>query len=294
MNFDGLQTRGNEQLREAVFELHGSNERLHCFFCKSVPSEPTEEFDNELLDNGWANCPACESRNRDARKANKRARTVGCLIPQILFNEGETIPSHEGLDFGGMLERDGQADLLLVVGTSLTLKGPNKLVKELGNTIKQRGGAVIYVDCRVLGNSPPEWFDVQFRMSIEEWSLDLLSRLEQTNQNSTHPNASRALQNARQELTQVFRSPASNLVFRTYRKYGYIRMQKQGSPLPNLPTPEDVLEGTARSTLDPGNDRPKRVVLVAIYHDKVCFEYRVMMKELMVTLAQQGKEATYS
>ena len=44
----------------AVIEMHGSNAELICHKCRKQPSAPVSDFDKLFLEQGTANCPACE------------------------------------------------------------------------------------------------------------------------------------------------------------------------------------------------------------------------------------------
>ncbi|KAG8735604.1 hypothetical protein FRC10_010358, partial [Ceratobasidium sp. 414] len=60
-NFDGLQTRDFPSLASKVFELHGSNDQLHCFACSQQPTDPVSSFDSRFLEHGLVECPNCQN-----------------------------------------------------------------------------------------------------------------------------------------------------------------------------------------------------------------------------------------
>lgn len=71
-NIDGLQTRDRPDMAEVVLEMHGSNAELVCHKCRKRPARPVEDFDQPLLEDGYAVCPSC----KDDSESNENRRSV--------------------------------------------------------------------------------------------------------------------------------------------------------------------------------------------------------------------------
>ncbi|KPV73861.1 uncharacterized protein RHOBADRAFT_45153, partial [Rhodotorula graminis WP1] len=114
--------------------LHGHLSTLSCSFCKLVT--PTAAY-LDLLSSGTAPlCPACLAKEALRSAAGERARGVGVLRPDVVLYGEE---HKDGERVGEITQRDlmGQRpDLLLVVGTTLKVKGTKRLVRELAKVIK--------------------------------------------------------------------------------------------------------------------------------------------------------------
>jgi len=125
-NIDGLHQRAGSR---RVIELHGSAERGHCRGCgRGCPPARLREL---LRLGGVPRCPACG----------------GVIKPDIVFfGEGvEAMPE--------AAEVVGGADLLLVIGSSLT-------VYPAASLPEQAGGAVLVVNRGAVGLSSPDWLVV--------------------------------------------------------------------------------------------------------------------------------------
>ncbi|GAA5895736.1 hypothetical protein JCM8208_005073, partial [Rhodotorula glutinis] len=114
--------------------LHGHLSTLSCSLCKLVT--PTASY-LDLLSSGTAPlCPACLAKEALRSAAGERARGVGVLRPDVVLYGEE---HKDGERVGEITQRDlmGQRpDLLIVVGTTLKVKGTKRLVRELAKVIK--------------------------------------------------------------------------------------------------------------------------------------------------------------
>ncbi|KAF8597005.1 DHS-like NAD/FAD-binding domain-containing protein [Ceratobasidium sp. AG-I] len=177
-NIDGLQTRDRPDMIEGVIEMHGSNVDLVCSKCRRRPPGPTKDLDDQFLDFGLVVCPSCEDDFIKAQNGNKRRRNRGELLPNIVFNEDSIEHLHNEQPLSDILKADGQAGLLLVIGTTLRIDGMVKLVKSLARSVKKSGGAVLYVNRDPLPASAwRTYFDLHIETDIDEWADDLLSRI---------------------------------------------------------------------------------------------------------------------
>lgn len=111
-----------------------------------------------------------------AQRENKRQRTVGTLLPSILFNEASTEITSGGKHLEELIADDSYSDLLLVIGTSLRTDGIARLVKLLAGGVHAAGGAVIYVNRDSLSaRTWGQFIDLHLQTDIEDWSRELLS-----------------------------------------------------------------------------------------------------------------------
>ncbi|KAG9098674.1 hypothetical protein FRC06_006084 [Ceratobasidium sp. 370] len=175
-NIDGLQTRDRPEMSDVVLELHGSNVELFCHICGEKPGEDVRAIDQRLVEEGFVECQACLTRERGTGQwANCRLRSLapGYLMPKVVFNQGSREHECGGLDLEELEEADGQAKLLLVIGTSISADGSAKLVKSLAKNVHRSGGAVVYVNRTGLPDG--KWanhFDVHLEADVDEWAAD--------------------------------------------------------------------------------------------------------------------------
>ncbi|BGP42702.1 hypothetical protein JCM10450v2_006811 [Rhodotorula kratochvilovae] len=117
-----------------VIPLHGHLSTLSCAACKLVT--PTASY-LDLLSAGSAPlCPGCLQKEALRSAAGERARGVGVLRPDVVLYGEE---HKDGDRVGEITQRDlmgARPDLLIVVGTTLKVKGTKRLVRELAKVIK--------------------------------------------------------------------------------------------------------------------------------------------------------------
>ncbi|CUA73435.1 NAD-dependent histone deacetylase HST3 [Rhizoctonia solani] len=179
-NIDGLQTRDDNDMEDTLVELHGTNVYLKCHKCHQRPQQPTSEFDQELLKEGFAVCALCSVRPEVSGSDMKlRARAPGFLIPEVVFNEGSSIPSKNGKSLGRMKADDSDCDLLLILGTSLKTHGVAGLARDMANCVHRHGGVVVYVNSTSLSASSwSSYVDLHVRVDVQEWANDNLAQLQ--------------------------------------------------------------------------------------------------------------------
>ncbi|GAA5864366.1 hypothetical protein JCM3774_002765 [Rhodotorula dairenensis] len=118
-----------------VIPLHGHLSTLSCPACKHQVPLAGEYVD--LLASGTApTCPACLSIETARSAAGGRSRGVGIMRPDVVLYGEE---HKDGDRVGEITHRDlmGQRpDLLIVVGTTLKVKGTKRLVRELAKVIR--------------------------------------------------------------------------------------------------------------------------------------------------------------
>ncbi|QRW04605.1 NAD-dependent histone deacetylase SIR2 [Ceratobasidium sp. AG-Ba] len=174
-NIDGIQTRDRKDMSCVVLELHGTNARLLCNKCNKPPNLNENTLDKNLQQYGEARCTDCR---RNTWENRLRSLSPGYLIPDIVFNQDSREHELAGMSLDQMQEVDGQADILLVVGTSLATPGAAALVRSLARRVHQHGGGVLYVSgAPPSGSGWSRYIDMRLEMDIEEWANDMLSRL---------------------------------------------------------------------------------------------------------------------
>ncbi|GAA5821658.1 hypothetical protein JCM11251_000955 [Rhodosporidiobolus azoricus] len=117
-----------------VIPLHGHLSTLSCSACKFTT--PTTECMASLENGSAPVCPSCLEIEEARTTAGGRSRGVGMLRPDVVLYGEE---HKDGERVGEITRRDlmGQRpDLLIVVGTTLKVKGTKRLVRELAKVIK--------------------------------------------------------------------------------------------------------------------------------------------------------------
>ncbi|QRW11745.1 NAD-dependent histone deacetylase SIR2 [Ceratobasidium sp. AG-Ba] len=180
-NVDCMLTRGYPELMPFMLELHGRNE-LKCHRCHRLPEGDLQELDMLLLTEGIAECRRldCAARGEGALQTEKRRlRTLppGLLLPDIVWNQDSRDHSTGAIGLDKLLELDGRADLLLIIGTSISTQGAARLVRALAREVHARGGAVVYI-----GRGSLSWgawsqsIDLMVDWDIDVWATEASQR----------------------------------------------------------------------------------------------------------------------
>ncbi|KAG8736722.1 hypothetical protein FRC10_009031 [Ceratobasidium sp. 414] len=174
-NVDGIQTRGHPDMSDYVLELHGRNE-LRCHRCKMPPEGNLRELDHRVLSEGLAWCSRCVDRGEAGlplEERRLRPLPPGCLLPDVVWNQDSRDHSIGGQSLEQLQEKDGLADLLLVIGTSIGTQGVARLVRSLATNVHRRKGAVVYI-----GKGAPstvgwgEHIDLRLDSDIDRWAAN--------------------------------------------------------------------------------------------------------------------------
>ncbi|TXT10797.1 hypothetical protein VHUM_02302 [Vanrija humicola] len=167
--------------------LHGILTHMHCSLCAAqVPIDKCMPLPPHAIP-----CPECELASSIRSALNERSRPVGALRASVVLYS-EHHPDGEGIGAvtvrdlkgtGRRGEREGQADLLIVAGTSLAIKGVKKMVKEMSEMLASRSdssmsdGKSAPVRTIYLNNEPPtapgSWgdiFDVWCKGDIQQFA----------------------------------------------------------------------------------------------------------------------------
>ncbi|KAB5587811.1 hypothetical protein CTheo_8746 [Ceratobasidium theobromae] len=176
-NIDGLQTRGRSDMWKVVLELHGNIEQLSCNRCGQVSEDNPQDLDQRLIEDGFVQCRKCDKRGETKGpncKWDLRRLPPGLLLPQILHNEASWELECDGKDIDQLEQVDGDADVFLVIGTSIKTDGAAKLVRSLAKKVHSSGGVVVYVNRDKLSDGKwAEYFDLQLQTEIDVWAMDM-------------------------------------------------------------------------------------------------------------------------
>ncbi|KAG9084831.1 hypothetical protein FS749_004918, partial [Ceratobasidium sp. UAMH 11750] len=174
-NFDGMQTRDFPHLAPRVVELHGNNNSLICRACRQEAPGPVEKYDRDLIQTGVVECPHCRASADEAEMSGKRRKRIGYLTPKVLLNEEPLVDIQHHIDLASLTKKDSKVDLLLVVATSLRSNGPLNLLKSMARTIRERGGAIVYIDQTAASRQLSSLFDMQLQVDVQHWAASMLA-----------------------------------------------------------------------------------------------------------------------
>ena len=143
-NIDGLEDRAG--FGAITTRLHGDVRRLRCTVCHQRSNLGPAAADGTRFPDVYQACTTCQYASDERVKRGKRALPVGHLRPDVvLYND----PWDEGPDADGIgaaqFEAGETGDLLVVLGTSLTVPGCRALVRDVATRVRRRGGAALFV-----------------------------------------------------------------------------------------------------------------------------------------------------
>ena len=152
-NVDGLENK-LEPLRTEVplstkapwpktIQLHGGLEKMICSKCRT-----TSEFNAELFDQDLPpNCAECQALDHTRTEvAGKRSHGIGRLRPRMtLYNE--TGPDDDAIGACSSFDLKTRPDCILVVGTTLSVPGVRRIVREMCGIVRdRRDGLSVWVN----------------------------------------------------------------------------------------------------------------------------------------------------
>ncbi|KAG8721219.1 hypothetical protein FRC08_014952 [Ceratobasidium sp. 394] len=185
-NFDGLETRGRPDLEDKVVMLHGDNRVLTCGdgLCPNVVGDDVDRYDSDFLAGELVLCPSCCTRRDELVAQGKRRTTVSPkpLRPAVLLDGEFDYELKAGYLITTLMHEIAECDTLLVVGTRL--KGETwNLVRDLARVVREREGAVVYIDHGDLGRSRSSYmsevFDFHLKMDVQACARAMLEALDQ-------------------------------------------------------------------------------------------------------------------
>ncbi|WRT68273.1 uncharacterized protein IL334_005249 [Kwoniella shivajii] len=161
-----------------VIPLHGLLDTLHCVLCQTViPLEPYLPLPEHVIP-----CPTCQLASTIRAALSERTRRSGHLRASVILY-GEEHP--QGDLIGSIVEKDLKSvDCLLVIGTSLSVPGVKRIVKEMSKSTKARKGKVILVNDEYpkglngAGSGGGDWrdiFDFWLQIDIQSFIKDYLT-----------------------------------------------------------------------------------------------------------------------
>ncbi|KAG8734299.1 hypothetical protein FRC10_011774 [Ceratobasidium sp. 414] len=183
-NFDGLETRDRPDLEEKVVMLHGDNRVLTCGDgrCPNVFGDDVESYEADFLAGNPVFCPSCCAR-RDERLTRGKRITVNPkpLRPAVLLDGQFEYELKAGYLVTTVAHEVEDCDTLLVVGTRL--KGETwTLVRDLARIVREREGAVVYLDrtdlSPVRSNHFNAVFDFHLKMDVQTCAQAMLEILD--------------------------------------------------------------------------------------------------------------------
>ncbi|WWD18963.1 hypothetical protein CI109_103420 [Kwoniella shandongensis] len=115
-----------------VIPLHGLLADLHCPLCSTV----APLLDHLPLPPTQVPCPTCQLSHTIRSALSERTRRTGYLRPSVVLY-GEEHP--QGEQIGSQVQKDLKSvDMLLVAGTSLSIPGVKRIVKEMAKAARSR------------------------------------------------------------------------------------------------------------------------------------------------------------
>lgn len=161
-----------------VVPLHGDLDQLRCNICHAT-RKWTDEDTNLYLGGTAPSCLTCLAKSSERQNRGKRGVSVGLMRPNIvLYNEGH--PFEHLLAPLSPFDISQNPEVLIIMGTSLSVHGLQKLVREFAKAVHARKscGRVIFVNRTKPAGIWNEFIDDWISMDCDEWVLDLKSRRE--------------------------------------------------------------------------------------------------------------------
>ncbi len=175
--------------------LHGSLANLKCHLCHEaygwqdyrchiedyvIKDRKTEDGDTEGdKDEDKLTlplpCPQCSFRCQIRKEAGMRPLPIGQLRPGMIMLD-ETYPQGGEIVHLARGDKLASPDLLLVLGTSLKVDGPKRLLRQFARSIHQQGGKVIYVNLSKPPSDCSASVDYWVEWDVDEWVRDLKGR----------------------------------------------------------------------------------------------------------------------
>lgn len=161
-----------------VVPLHGDLDHLRCNLCNAKlgwTDEDTESF----LEGRAPSCPSCQAKSHERQTKGKRGVSIGSLRPNVvLYNEAH--PFEHLLAPLPSFDISQNPEVLVIMGTSLTVHGLQKLTREFAKAVHSRKsrGRVIFINRTRPAGIWNEYIDDWVSMNCDDWVQDLTSRRE--------------------------------------------------------------------------------------------------------------------
>lgn len=135
-NIDGLHRRSGIE-RNSISELHGNSFMEICWKCNK---EYLRTFDAAAVSGrGGTECKECLARVPKFCHCTERKCDCGAVLKDSIIHFGEDLPAN---DLKTAFSKSAEADLCIVLGSSLTVSPANKMPSET----KKKGGKVVIVN----------------------------------------------------------------------------------------------------------------------------------------------------
>jgi NAD-dependent SIR2 family protein deacetylase len=206
-NFDGLETRDRPDLVDHVLMVHGDNQVLRCASpdCPGISGDAVVELDMRLLRGELVMCPACFTpgeiswnsspmcpltlntlncfHSLDGQHHTKRMRhntsISKYLRPAVLLDERIDFELEAGQQLVQLLSSTDNAELFLIVGTSLKSDAVNNIIRDVARAVHSTGGAVVYIDRQAPNKRKwNQYIDFHLQVDIEDCATRLLQSMD--------------------------------------------------------------------------------------------------------------------
>jgi NAD-dependent histone deacetylase SIR2 len=174
--------------------LHGSLANLKCHLCHEAYEWEDyrchiEDYIAEDCDTEDGNdeddltlplpCPRCNFHFEARKEAGMRLLPIGQLRPSMVMLD-EIHP--QGEEIAHLIRGDelSSPDLLLMLGTSLEVDGPKKLLRQFVRPVRRQGGKIIYVNRLKPPSDCSTLIDYWVQWEVDEWVRDLKGRQDQS------------------------------------------------------------------------------------------------------------------
>ena len=171
------QARGNScwwQNGVECVQLHGSLFWSRCLKCDGRCG--WDEGTQAAMQSGvMPRCPMCAEICKSRLEAKKRYYSIGLLRPDIILY-GDYHPYSDLITETIQHDLSLDIDLLLILGTSLSIPGVKKLVDNLACVVHEHGGKVIFIN---LTKPAARWdrvFDYWVEWECDSWVKDFQNR----------------------------------------------------------------------------------------------------------------------
>jgi NAD-dependent histone deacetylase SIR2 len=121
-------------------------------------------------------CPSCTNISDDREAEGKRATAIGRLRPDIVLYD-EQNPRAESISAIAQHDQSLRPDVLLIIGTSLTTHGVQRLIRDFSKVIhKRRAGKVVFVNLTEPAKSWDGVIDYWVEWDCDAWVEELVRR----------------------------------------------------------------------------------------------------------------------
>lgn len=143
---------------DSTILLHGTLGYVICSVWNHLKIPVTHEVIQEFSEGRKVPCPVCQANALAASARQSRERKVGVLRPAIVLYE-ELIPDGEIIIERSVSDAKARPTLLIVMGTSLSVKEIRKLVGDFRKAVKKENGLVLFVNLKTVEASLMAQFD---------------------------------------------------------------------------------------------------------------------------------------